>query len=355
MNLGISYRLESLGMTHSKHNAARFIPGESRIHQISLSPTEIPPAKYGGSELIVSNLSRGLADLGQNVTVYSPGSCALPGVEHFPTLESPAPLYDRDGKIQPNVPEHIEAICKGLQENLSPGDIVHFNHFQQAGKIERHLPTATQTFETSHWLYVGSEPVIYPSFAMKGKIQKPGTVVPHGIDLNIFKNASKPKRQEFIFYAGRLTEDKGLSLADEACKTAELEFVLAGPEPNTEFGQKLITDNTYLGELTPDDLIKHYSTAKAVVYPSLYLEPFGLVPVEAMACGCPVITTGLGGTGETNIHGLTGFFARNLEQFEDALNKIDTISSKDCIAHAQNYSIEIMAERVLEAYCLFYG
>ena len=355
MNLGISYRLESLGMTHSKHNAARFIPGESRIHQISLSPTEIPPAKYGGSELIVSNLSRGLADLGQNVTVYSPGSCALPGVEHFPTLESPAPLYDRDGKIQPNVPEHIEAICKGLQENLSPGDIVHFNHFQQAGKIERHLPTATQTFETSHWLYVGSEPVIYPSFAMKGKIQKPGVVVPHGIDLDLFKNTARPKREDFVFYAGRFTEDKGLSIADEACKSKGIELVLAGPKPQTDFGEKLVSENTYLGELEPYELVQKYSIAKAVAYPSIYLEPFGLTPIEAMACGCPVITTGNGGLGETSLHGKTGYFAATSEEFAVGLENISCISPEDCISRAQNYSIEKMARSVLEAYCLFYG
>jgi len=343
-------------MTHPGVSAAPFIPGESRIHQISLSPTEIPPAKYGGSELIVSNLSRGLRDLEQQVIVYAPGSCGIVGVEHFQTLPEPAPLHDADGKIQPNVPAHIEGILQGLSQNTAPGDIVHFNHFQQAGQIQSSLPPGLNTFETGHWIRVGSTPIIYPSFSLRGRIDKPGLVVPHGIDTDLFTPVSNGKEEtSCLFYAGQLIEEKGLEIADQLADETGHELKLAGPEPKTDFGRHLAAKHIYLGELSASQLAKEYSAAKALIFPTQYTETFGLVPVEAMACGCPVITTGLGGTGETVIHGKTGFFAEDLRQFKDALGKIEFISRQDCVKHAQNYSIEKMAKKVLEAYCLFYG
>lgn len=332
-----------------------FTLSQSRIHHISLSAATVPPERYGGSELIVANLARGQVELGQRVLVYSPGECPIRGVTHIQTIPSPEVYKSGVDAIQPNTPEHIEAIRKNLSRYWQPGDVIHLHHFQQYGFLKDVLERKN-VIETAHWVKTGTSPVIYPSFAVAGKINKPGIVVPHGIDLNLFSaNSDESKVKDFLFYAGRITIDKGLGIASKAASSTNKELIIAGPEPNTEFGQSIIQRHRYIGELTPIELISYYSTASAVVYASDYTEPFGLTPVEAMACGCPIITTGLGGLGDTVVNEETGFIISNLQDFIMAIMRIDEIDRSACVKRAQLFSLDKMAKSSLDAYLTYYG
>ena len=78
-----------------------------------------------------------------------------------------------------------------------------------------------------------------------------------------------------------------------------------------------------------------------------YTEPFGLSVIESMAAGCPVITTGNGGTGETVIDSVTGYFCQTADEIYDAYNKLEHISSDNCIKRAQQYTVSAMSESYL--------
>ncbi|MEJ2076353.1 MAG: glycosyltransferase [Reinekea sp.] len=164
-------------------------------------------------------------------------------------------------------------------------------------------------------------------------------------DIILFNHAD-----QFRFLKKR--KDKGLSIALEAVKKIGCKLVLAGPEHQTSFCNELINDSSviYLGELSYQELFAEYQKSKAQIYLTQYVEPFGLSVIEAMAAGSPVITTGLGGTGDTVIHGKTGFHAKTVDEVVSAYHALNQISSQDCINQARNYSPENMAKAYFEIF-----
>jgi len=136
---------------------------------------------------------------------------------------------------------------------------------------------------------------------------------------------------------GRIIETKGVGVAVEIAKKTGMKLKIAGqgdfkkeigfdPPPNVEI----------VGYMEPkqrNDLMKN---AKALLAPTHYNEPFGGVTIEAMLCGTPIITSDWGGFAENNIHGVTGYRCRNLEQFIWAVKHVDKINRKACREFAEN-------------------
>lgn len=303
---------------------------------------------------MVAYLARGLITLGQKVVLYSPESTSLAGVEHVSTLDRAIPLDLGVYKTPPNVPEHIGAIMRGLRERYRPGDIIHLNHFQHYSLLAESLLGAN-IIETAHLTKVGSSPCIYPSFALKASVNKPGIVIPHGIDLEVFRPIDPSSTEDFVFFAGNIAPEKGLHLLEAICEASDKRLVLAGPEPQTDFGRRMVSDHDYLGELGPEALANVYNSASVSGFLSKYVEPFGLAAVEALACGSPVLTTGNGGLGDTVVDGVTGFFVSSLYDGIEAMKRIPEISREACAERGARYGLDQMAQRVLEAYRLYYA
>ncbi|MFP4355606.1 MAG: glycosyltransferase [Phycisphaerae bacterium] len=321
---------------------------------ISLSCNPLPPVRYGGIEQVISNLTRGLVAAGAGVTCYCPGTLGFEGARQVRTLPEPSP-GPKEGVFEPNSPAHIDAIVAGLKSQAAPGDIIHLHHDGQWALLRPRLGwlwRQRRTFvETAHWKRTGlNRNVIYPSKALAEKIGHPGSVAAHGIDLDIFGPVSDRTRQGHLLYAGRVTPDKGVHLAVEACRLAGRELHIAGPLPDEAYAEQILPRCRWLGEMEPAQLAAAYRAAHGLVYLSQYTEPFGLAPVEAMACGCPVITTGCGGCGETVLDGRTGFFAETPEQIAQAVDKLDTLCRDDIIQRGRQYSIEAMTQKYLTFY-----
>jgi glycosyltransferase involved in cell wall biosynthesis len=321
------------------------------IHIISLSCNPVPPEKYGGIELVIAHLCEGLAHRNAKVKCYSPGELDIEGVDHVQTLPTPS-LHIREGG-KPNTIEHLEAVKFALEENLSLGDIVVFNHADHYRYLKKKLNflilIKARFYEVAHWIDAGLQKnIIYPSLHLKQDIGKPGFVIPHGEKL-LFNNQPQKQREDYLFFAGRITKDKGVDIALEACKKLNIPLVLAGPLNDKTFAETILNDRSvkYLGELTYAELFEHYCTCKALVYMTQYTEPFGLSVIEAMAAGAPVITTGLGGTGETIEIGKTGFIAKTADDIVKAYAHLADLNPERSIMRAKNYTLDVMADNYL--------
>lgn len=327
-----------------------FNPHVNSIHIISLSCNPVPPVRYGGIELVIAHLCEGLVDLGAKVICYSPGAFAIAGVSHIQTLVTPSPNVKAGGK--PNTQEHLAAVCSQLQKNLHAGDVVLFNHSDHYRYLKKRLGIfnwlKAHFFEVAHWVDVGMKKnIIYPSQHLANQLARPGVVIPHGEKLMFNTTPGTQARDENLFFAGRITKDKGVDIALGACKKLGIKLVLAGPLNDPEFSAPILADESviYLGELTYEELFSVYCQSKALVYMTQYTEPFGLSVIEAMAAGAPVVTTGKGGTGETVVEGKTGFFAQTAEDIVTAYSKLQELKEQDCIDRAQDYTLATMAQR----------
>lgn len=330
-------------------------PQKNNIHIISLSCNPVPPIRYGGIELVIAHLCEGLVNLGAKVICYSPGPFDIQGVEHVKTLNSPSLTTQEGG--QPNTLEHLAAVCSHLQKRLNAGDVVLFNHSDHYRYLKRRLGIfnwlKAHFYEVAHWIDVGMKSnIIYPSQHLANDLARPGTVIPHGEKLLFNIHTPSIPRASFLFFAGRITKDKGVDIALVACKQLGIDLVLAGPLNDKKFSDAILADGSvkYLGELTYEELFEVYCRCKALVYMTQYTEPFGLSIIEAMAAGAPIIATGKGGTGETVVEGITGFFASTAEDISHAYKKLDKLDSQNCLIRAQDYTLEKMTRRYLDLF-----
>jgi glycosyltransferase involved in cell wall biosynthesis len=325
----------------------KFNKSINTIHFISLSCNPVPPVRYGGIELVIAHICESLMILGCHVACYSPGELDIPSVKHFQTLPEPS-IHMKEGGI-PNSPEHLLQIKRFLQNNLRKGDVVVFNHADHFRYLKKRLGIISflkaNFCEICHWVDAGMmRNIIYPSDHLSRTIRKKGITIPHGEKL-LF-NKQPVGRENYLFFAGRITKDKGVDIALEAAIKIKIPLYLAGPLNDKLFSDSIISNNNvvYLGELTYAELFDYYCKCKALVYMTQYVEPFGLSIIEAMAAGAPVITTGLGGTGETVIEGKTGFFAKTADDIVEAYHRINELKHSQIIDQAKNYTIDIMAK-----------
>lgn len=143
------------------------------------------------------------------------------------------------------------------------------------------------------------------------------------------------EKDDYFLYVGRLTERKGVHIAEEVCRHLGKKLIIAGA------GEYIPTYGEHVGTVGPEERGKLMSRAKALFVPTIYIEPFGNVAVEAQGCGTPVITTPWGAMTETVIEGKTGFHCHTFKEFVDAAKHAGDLDPWVCRDHARdNYSLE---------------
>jgi len=338
-----------------------------RIAQVSSIWERTPPLLYGGTERIVYYLSEGLIRKGHKVTLFATGDSKTSG-----KLESiyPRPLY-RD-----NIP-WTNALYPLLHhsnvfEKAKNFDLIHIHLNTRQDYVALSLAgfVKTPTLFTIHCVlprkndkerkdrFLLLQKYKRRNFATISRSQQTLKflnyvgVAYNGLDFSKFKFFPKPKN--YLAWIGRICHDKGTLEAIKVAKKTKMKLFLAGKidwanyeylkyykekiKPEVD-GKNIV----YLGELNDKEKIKLMGNAKTVLNPINWQEPFGLVTIEAMACGTPVIGFNRGPIPEQIINGKTGFVVKNIDEMAKAVKKIEKINRSFCREHAvSNFNVQKM-------------
>jgi glycosyltransferase involved in cell wall biosynthesis len=159
-------------------------------------------------------------------------------------------------------------------------------------------------------------------------------VIPAYFEPELFPEAPK-KDGGYILYVGRLTERKGIQIVTETAKRLDMPLKLAGAgEYEPDYGE-------CLGNVGPDERGELMANAKVLMCPTIYIEPFGCIAVEAQLCGTPVVTVDWGAFTETVEHGLGGYRCHRLGEFMWAVENVDKLDKAKIRENAQSkWSLE---------------
>lgn len=163
------------------------------------------------------------------------------------------------------------------------------------------------------------------------------TVIPGYLPMELFP--FQEHKEDYFLFIGRLIDRKGYHIASDVCKHIGKKLYIAGQGKPPEYGE-------YLGVIGAEERGKLMAGARAVFVPTLYIEPFGNVAIEAQACGTPVISTDWGAMTETVEHGKTGFRCRTFKEFVKATENVkdlDPYYIRERIA--RNYSLPVTAKK----------
>ena len=161
-------------------------------------------------------------------------------------------------------------------------------------------------------------------------------VIPSYFDLDDFP--FQAQKEDYYLFVGRLIDRKGYKIAQEVCEKLGERLIIAGPGEIEGYGE-------HVGVVGPQERSKLMGGAKALFVPTIYVEPFGSVAVEAQLCGTPVISTDWGAFVETVIDGVTGFRCRNFQQFLDAARNVDKLDPALIRRLNEKYSLDNIAKR----------
>jgi len=199
--------------------------------------------------------------------------------------------------------------------------------------------------------YYGNKKILHPSWY--------DCVIPNYFNEDDFKltnddvNNDNYGYKNYYLYLGRLIREKGLDVIMHLAKTKGFRLILAGQGDLNDLGYSLSTLPRNIQYVGYADIQKRkilMTNARALLLPTMYIEPFGGVVVEAMFCGTPVITTDWGVFNETVLHGITGYRCRTLDQFEYAIDNVDKLDSNAIKQWATNNYGYVRIRQMYEEY-----
>ncbi|NOQ68415.1 glycosyltransferase [Patescibacteria group bacterium] len=177
----------------------------------------------------------------------------------------------------------------------------------------------------------------------------------NGLDIKRFE--FKKKHKNYLAFLGRFSFEKGVDTAVKVAAKSGEKIKIAGNIWGNGFYNEKVEPHLKKGEienvglLGKDKLSDFLGGAKALLFPIRWEEPFGLVMIEAMACGVPVIAFNRGSVSEVVKHGKTGFIVENEEEMIEAIKNIDKIDREECRKHVEeNFTVEKMVDGYENAY-----
>jgi glycosyltransferase involved in cell wall biosynthesis len=324
----------------------------------------VPPTGYGGIEWIVWLLADGLVDVGHDVTLFASGD------SH--TKATLASVYD----VAPSelIGTSIVEVhhCLACYERSSEFDVINDHSGLPAAALGGAVPTPV--LHTVHGPLDSMGGVVYQQVARVssgvGLIsisinqRKPQPDLPwvancpNALDFSLYP--VKPHRGDYLLFLGRMSADKGCHRAIDVAVTAGLPLKIAGKrrEPaEIEYFDQYVRPHLsgqieYLGEVTHGDKVELLQDARATLFPIEWEEPFGLVMIESMACGTPVIATRYGAVPEVIEDGVSGIIVDDARDMAGALERADLL---DPLEIRRVCEARFAPERMVAGYVEAYG
>jgi glycosyltransferase involved in cell wall biosynthesis len=323
------------------------------------------PVKSHATQAIyshVSALTDTFATAGHDVHLFAAENSETKGILH----SVPDGLVE--AKVLPaDIQRHwISALISDCYKQADNFDIIH-SHFSLLSSFYAQLSPTPTLLSVHSPIREEIKPILlryldlpYVSFSHAQRKQVPElnwvANIYHGIDTNLFGFSSFPK--DYFLYLGRVTEEKGVHFAIEAAKAAGVPLVIAGRSYSAEgyWQEKIepeINGHTvrYVGEAGLDQKIELLRGAKALLFPTQYDETFGLVMIEAMSCGTPIIAWRNGSVPEVVQDKETGYIVDSVKDMVKAIGSIEKISRAATRSRAQAFfSKEKMTQGYLKVY-----
>lgn len=334
-----------------------------RIAQVAPLYESVPPRRYGGTERVVSYLTEELVRQGHEVTLFASGDSVTAA-----RLEAVVPEALRlSGRSADPLAPHI-LMLERVARMAPHFDIVHFHIDYLHFPLSRRLGVAQVT--TLHGrldlpelpeLYreFADCPVVSISEAQRGPLPHARWVatVPHGLPTDLYTFRDRPG--DYLAFLGRISPEKRPDRAIEIARRAGMRLRIAAKIDRADrvyfeqhirplLGDPLVEFIGEIGEEEKNDFLGH---ARALLFPIDWPEPFGLVMIEALAAGTPVIAWPAGSVPEVLTDGETGFLVESIEEAVAAVSRISDISRRRCRrVFEERYSAARMARDYLAVY-----
>ncbi|MEW6494250.1 MAG: glycosyltransferase family 4 protein [Cyanobacteriota bacterium] len=335
-----------------------------RIAQIAPLWERVPPFRYGGTELIVSLLTDELVRRGHEVILFASGDSI--------TKASLNCVHERALRLDDKIKEpglYEQMMLAKVYHNAHHFDIIH-SHVGCAA-----LPYAslvkTPTVHTTHGIFTRDNEKMFRQFAWQPYIsiseaqREPRLglnyihTVYNGIDTTVYRFQEQPTQPPYLAFVGRLSPEKGPEEAIKIARALGLPLKMAGKIDAVDreyYNEKLepLIDGEqiqYLGEVSHEEKVDLLAGASVTLFPITWREPFGLVMIESMVTGTPVVGMALGSVPEVIAHGKTGFVCHTLEKMIESVPEAMKLERKTCRDYVMSrFSVESMVDEYERAY-----
>lgn len=333
-----------------------------RIAIIAPPWVAVPPRGYGGIEVVLDDLARGLQSDGHDVLLYTTGDSTC-------TVPTAWVLRAAVGVGAATPATELHHVVNAYQSVLSwRADIVHDHTL--TGPVYSHRFADLPVVTTNHGPFGGELGDYYRAIAASVPViaisahqasTATGTpiaaVIHHGLEVSRFREGTGAGG--YAAFLGRMSPEKGAHTALAVARTAGVPLKIAAkmseaPERmyfDEQVAPLLADDMEYIGEVSGDDKIEFLGEACCLLNPIEWPEPFGMVMIEALACGTPVVTTPNGSAPEIVEDGRTGFLRAKKTELADALTRVGSLDRSACRrAAVERFSVERMVREHVALY-----
>ncbi len=335
-----------------------------RIAQIAPLFEAVPPLLYGGTERVVSALTEELVAMGHDVTLFASGDSVTAA-----TLDAMRP---RALRLDPQVKDWVSCVNRQVElvrRRAHEFDVMHFHidYFPNSVMTRQSTPFLTTIHGRLDLPEYGDVYRLFPEVPMVSISDSQRKPLPdlgwirtvlHGMPARKLRPTTlTPKTGDDAYFAflGRISPEKGIESAIRIATAVGIKLKVAA---KVDVADKLYFESSvrpllchdnveFIGEINDDQKPEFLSNAQALLFPIDWPEPFGLVMIEAMACGCPVIARNRGSVPEVMEDGITGFVIENDAEAVAALGSLHTL---DRSAVRRRFDQRWTARRMAEDY-----
>jgi glycosyltransferase involved in cell wall biosynthesis len=318
-----------------------------KIAQVAPLWERVPPPTYGGIELVVSHLADELVRRGHDVTLFASGDS-----QTLAKLEAVCP---RALRLDPELKEYsvYETLeLSQVYQRSAEFDIIHSHVGVTALALANFV--STPTVHTLHnslnrenrkvYSHHNKQPFISISNAQRQVDLNYVDTVYNGINPGSYQFFAQPQDPPYLAFLGRFSPDKGPQHAIAIAKKTGWRLKMAGKIDviDAEFFESEIAPHLdgkqiqFLGEINNAEKAELLGNASVALFPITWQEPFGLVMIESMAAGTPVIAMNMGAVPEVIAHGETGFVCQSYEEMAEMIPHALEISRFQCRQHVEN-------------------